>query len=290
MQPAKRRRSRHGLTIASGHPACVQAWLTLPVTGNVLLHHGPYDPARNEVVSRHEGSGTARRANAAILGGRQRPTQFSFDVIHGDQPSVVTLRREWSSSMTPEQASPGNPQTPPGEKAAGGLESTPAGNRQSGKLLAVPILWTVLAVDAIVAVATPFVDIWYVRYTYRPEPPDVPLQAGVALIAVVTFLGVWTIQRRRPQADITSEMRDAIAAAVVVVYLVILSWSTFFPRITTSSGTLNPLTSTLITNFTALTGIVIGFYFSATAATNIAQHRSKPSAGHTMDSADRGSS
>ncbi len=192
--------------------------------------------------------------------------------------------------MTAEQALPDNPETPPREKTGSALMSTPAANRQSGKLQAVAVLWTVLSVDAIVAVATPFVDIWYVRYTYRPEPPDVPLQAGVALIAVVTFLGVWTIQRRRPQVDTTSEMRDAIAAAVVVVYLVILSWSTFFPRITSSSGTLNPLTSTLITNFTALTGIVIGFYFSATAATKIAEHRSKPPAGQAMDSDGQGRS
>jgi hypothetical protein len=69
-------------------------------------------------------------------------------------------------------------------------------------------------------------------------------------------------------------MRDAIAAAVVIVYLVILCWSTFFPRLSPSNNTvLNPLTSTFITNFTAVTGIVIGFYFTGVTATQIAAHR-----------------
>lgn len=157
------------------------------------------------------------------------------------------------------------------------------------QLQAIGVLWVVLIVDALVAVLAPFVDIWYVRYTYKPEPPDIPLQAGVALIAVVTFLGVWTIQRRRTAIDTTSEMRDAITAAFIVVYLVILSWASFFPRITSSGGTLNPLTSTLITNFTAATGIVIGFYFTTTAATQIAAHRRKQQSGNSGASEDEDS-
>jgi hypothetical protein len=133
-------------------------------------------------------------------------------------------------------------------------------------------LITVLIIDCAVAVAAPFIDNWYVT-SHVPTRPDIPLQAGAALVAVVTFVGVWAIQRSRGAVEIVSEMRDAISAAVIVVYLIILSWSAFFPRIGSAGGVLNPLTSTFITNFTALTGVVVGFYFTTTAATQIAAQR-----------------
>jgi drug/metabolite transporter (DMT)-like permease len=145
------------------------------------------------------------------------------------------------------------------------------------KLQGRPYLIGILVVDCIVAVAAPFIDNWYVT-SHTPPRPDIPLQAGAGLIAVVTFVGIWVIQRSRVNVEIVSEMRDAISAAVIVVYLVILSWSAFFPRISSSGGVLNPLTSTFITNFTALTGVVVGFYFTTTAATQIAaQRRSRAS-------------
>lgn len=84
----------------------------------------------------------------------------------------------------------------------------------------------------------------------------------------MTFLGIWVIQRERAVVDTVSELRDAIAGTVVIVYVVILSWSTFFPRVN-ESLVLNSLTSTFITNFTALTGIVVGIYFASTAAAQI---------------------
>jgi drug/metabolite transporter (DMT)-like permease len=137
----------------------------------------------------------------------------------------------------------------------------------------------VLVLDGLIAVGAPFFDVWYVRYAFKTPPPDIPLQGGAALIAVVTFVGIWLIQRSRPSVDPLSEMRDAITAAVVVVYLVILAWSSFLPQISkTSNQTLNPLTSTFITNFTALTGVVIGFYFTSTAAAQISANKSKPTA------------
>jgi hypothetical protein len=68
-------------------------------------------------------------------------------------------------------------------------------------------------------------------------------------------------------------MRDAIAAAFVVTYLVIVGWSAFFNYLTdvTQQSALSPLTSSLITNFTALTGVVVGSYFGADALKQITQ-------------------
>ena len=183
------------------------------------------------------------------------------------QPSVPPGQPAGQPSVPPGQPA-GQPSVPPGQPA--GKHDAPSG------LVAQNYLWPVLIIDGLIAVGAPFFDVWYVRYVFHPSAPDIPLQAGAALIAVVTFVGVWLIQRLRPNVGPVSEMRDAIAAAVVVVYLVILGWSSFFPTISKSSGeTLNPLTSTFITNFTALTGIVIGFYFTSTAATQIAARRSK---------------
>ena len=107
------------------------------------------------------------------------------------------------------------------------LRPGPKHSAPSG-LVAQNYLWPVLIIDGLIAVGAPFFDVWYVRYVFHPSAPDIPLQAGAALIAVVTFVGVWLIQRLRPNVGPVSEMRDAIAAAVVVVYLVILGWSSFF--------------------------------------------------------------
>jgi drug/metabolite transporter (DMT)-like permease len=152
------------------------------------------------------------------------------------------------------------------------------------------ILWVVFIVDALVAVGAPFFDPWYLRYAFAKSPPktDLPLSAGAALIAIVTFLGVWTIQSRRTKVNnLHHEMRDAITAAFIVVYLVILSWASFFPFTRSSGSTLNPLTSTLITNFTAATGIVIGFYFTTTSATQIAAQRKKQQDGEPDTATDK---
>jgi hypothetical protein len=89
-------------------------------------------------------------------------------------------------------------------------------------------------------------------------------------------------------------MRDGIAAAFVVTYLVILGWAAFFnyysspppnaaPNAPTSpalQAQLSPLTQALIGNFTVLTGVVVGGYFGADAVKQVtlmtAQRRRAP--------------
>jgi hypothetical protein len=197
---------------------------------------------------------------------------FKKQVHQGSQPAQPSPAQAQPAQPSPAQPSPAQAQTAQPSPA----QPSPA---QAQPLKAQGYLTTVFVLDGLIAVGAPFFDVWYGRYAFKTPAPDIPLQGGAALIAVVTFVGIWLIQRSRPSVDSLSEMRDAIAAAVVVVYLVILAWSSFFPQISKSSNEeLNPLTSTFITNFTALTGVVIGFYFTSTAATQIAANKSKQSA------------
>lgn len=99
---------------------------------------------------------------------------------------------------------------------------------------------------------------------------DVGLQSGAGAIAVATFAGV--LADARGKRTTSDAMRDAIAATFVVLYLVILGWSSFFNWID-RPGTLNPLTATFTTNFTALTGVVVAFYFGSKTVERITDAR-----------------
>ena len=130
-------------------------------------------------------------------------------------------------------------------------------------------LLIVLVIDGVIAAAAPPISAYY----YGDKGPDqIPLGSGAALIAVVTFVGIWRVQRLGPSDDSLADMRNAISGAFIVVYLVILSWSAFVPA-GTNTGPIGILSATFITNFTALTGVVIAFYFTTTTATHIAAYR-----------------
>jgi hypothetical protein len=125
--------------------------------------------------------------------------------------------------------------------------------------------------DAVIAVCAPIVA--------RAAETDAALQVGTALIAVITFLGVWLIQRDpidTPPSN--TEVRDAIAAAFAITYLVMVGWTAFGnPGSQNASGQaqgLAPLTQMLTSHFTVLTGIVVGFYFGADAFKQTTQKRS----------------
>ncbi|OBI18361.1 hypothetical protein A5713_18035 [Mycobacterium sp. E2497] len=109
--------------------------------------------------------------------------------------------------------------------------------------------------DVVVAAGAPFLN-------KRFEGWNGPLEAGAAVIAIGTFLGVWLLQRYRGagRSDRNS-MRDAIAAAFVATYLVIVGWATFSKL----GGDQTQLARDLVTNFTVLVGVVVGGYFGADA-------------------------
>ncbi|MFJ9370470.1 hypothetical protein ACIRRA_39445 [Nocardia sp. NPDC101769] len=114
----------------------------------------------------------------------------------------------------------------------------------------------------VVAAAAPLWDYFFSK-------KDAPLAGGAGVIAAATFFGVWLIQRKHAQGRANrNSMRDAIAAGFVVTYLALVAWAAFLNLIGGRDGNaLDPLTA----NFTVLTGVVVGGYFTADAAKQIAQ-------------------
>jgi hypothetical protein len=127
-----------------------------------------------------------------------------------------------------------------------------------------------MVADADIAIGAPIVSL--------AARTDTALQVGTALIAVVTFLGVWLIQRDpvdKPPS--VTEVRDAIAAAFTITYLVMVAWTAFGnPGSQNASDQIQPLsalTEMLTSHFSVLTGIVVGFYFGADAFKHGTQDR-----------------
>jgi hypothetical protein len=163
--------------------------------------------------------------------------------------------------------------------------------------------WTVVALvlfDIVIAAGTPWVN--------TVTDNDAILAGGAAVIAVATFLGVWLLQRDAAAGRYDrNSMRDGIAAAFVVTYLVIVSWSAFFamtnanpspsanpapapifPPASNSAATpqLSPLTQAFIGNFTILTGVVVGGYFGADALKQVTQINARSRQQNGADSSD----
>jgi hypothetical protein len=110
------------------------------------------------------------------------------------------------------------------------------------------------------------------------------LQVGAAVIAVTTFLGVWLMERDATGVPDRNPMHDAIAAAFVVTYLVSVAWAAFM--FFSSDVKISSLASTLVQNFTVLTGVVVGGHFSADTVKRVAQIRAQgpgPSTGPADD-------
>ena len=130
-------------------------------------------------------------------------------------------------------------------------------------------LYVVCGIDATAAVLSPAVN-------YFIEGSDVALQCGAALIAIATFLGFAYYGLAVMDRSSSDALRDAIASAFVAVYLTIVGWSAFFGVLTDTDikdARLSPLTQTVISNFTTLTGVVVAFYFSTAAVVRVAETR-----------------
>lgn len=97
-----------------------------------------------------------------------------------------------------------------------------------------------------------------------------PLAVAIVATAVLSFVGLLAI-RQSPQGEWKIEeadMRTAIAGTIVIEYLVLVATVAFLPELPNTEGraeTLPALTQTLISNFTYMVGVVIAFYFGASA-------------------------
>jgi hypothetical protein len=140
----------------------------------------------------------------------------------------------------------------------------------------------VLLPMALVVIVAPFIQLWswnYLRSDSRqPASSGGPLQfadlgyvLGLGSLVVFTFYGIWSYERTVQGEPGAKAMRDAIAASVVLMYLVLVSYSVFFA----SGGPQNTITSQLLPSFTSITGVVVAFYFTSVTFDQVTRNRQR---------------
>jgi hypothetical protein len=84
----------------------------------------------------------------------------------------------------------------------------------------------VLLPDALVVIGAPLIELW--SWNHLPGFRDLGYVLGLGSLVVFTFYGIWSYERTVRDQPGAIAMRDAIAATVIVLYLVLLSWAVFF--------------------------------------------------------------
>jgi hypothetical protein len=87
------------------------------------------------------------------------------------------------------------------------------------------------------------------------------LSAAIVATAIVTFFGFLRLTPETPAGIPDGSLRSAIAASTVVTYLVFVGSAGFFQ----SNEQLPEISRLLLTSFTATVGVIIAFYFGASA-------------------------
>lgn len=102
------------------------------------------------------------------------------------------------------------------------------------------------------------------------------LSLAVGCIAIISFFG-FLPARREPQQPVRDEasLRFAIAAALLLVYLLVIGVTAFYGPIE-KSVELHPLTQQIIGSFTAVIGIVVAFFFGASAYVDAGRKKDEP--------------
>ena len=90
---------------------------------------------------------------------------------------------------------------------------------------------------------------------------DFYLACGICIAALVLFVGlIYHAVAIRPADHTTDGIRDAIACAFLGVYLVLVIYTVFFSNAPKNTA-IYPQTSSLLSSFTTVAAIVVGFYF-----------------------------
>jgi len=97
--------------------------------------------------------------------------------------------------------------------------------------------------------------------------PFVALGVGAGAI---TFFGLMVLCNTSDERWVITEdsMRIVIAGTMVVEYLVLVGTVAFFIQ-----GQMPPITQTMITSFTTIVGVVIAFYFGASAVVQLQREK-----------------
>jgi protein-S-isoprenylcysteine O-methyltransferase Ste14 len=124
----------------------------------------------------------------------------------------------------------------------------------------------------VVVIGAPFVELWSWNYLNEDDElhyRDLGYVLGLGSVMVFTFYGIWSYERTVQGEPGAKAMRDAIAASVVLMYLVLVSYAVFFA----SGDSSNPITSQLLTSFTSITGVVVAFYFTSVTVDQVIRTR-----------------
>jgi hypothetical protein len=127
-------------------------------------------------------------------------------------------------------------------------------------------IWIVVMMVLIVGVV--FIGVGL--YVFAPilwgfTSPGIFLSLALVAAAVITFFGfLW-------YGVDAGSMRTAITVSVVTVYLILVGLVAFLPEQNPGSQ-LPAITNTMLTSFTAIVGIVVPFYFGATAYVEIQKY------------------
>lgn len=114
---------------------------------------------------------------------------------------------------------------------------------------------------------------------------DAPLSVAITATAILSFIGLLALTQPAQGIWRLTEvtMRTAIAGTIVIEYLVLVATVAFFQR---GPQALPPITQTLLSNFTGIVGVVIAFYFGASAY--VEAHSKRGTANETSpDNEDR---
>jgi len=119
-----------------------------------------------------------------------------------------------------------------------------------------------LTIVVIAAVGTLIWDFGFEARGQRGH--DTILGLTVFAIGIVTFFGFMMIGHSLGSGWSLTKggLRTAIAAAIVVTYLFMVSFETFL----IPPEKVSPITETFLQSFTSIVGITIAFYFGASAA------------------------
>ena len=102
-----------------------------------------------------------------------------------------------------------------------------------------------------------------------------PFPVMVISIAFITFVSLllFTQPERKVSAVDESSLRTALAGTVMIVYLVLVVLFSYFQY---GSEEGMPLaTQTLLTSFTSIVGVVVAFYFGASAYVEVNSRKSE---------------
>ncbi|MCZ9881676.1 hypothetical protein [Arthrobacter sp. B2a2-09] len=132
----------------------------------------------------------------------------------------------------------------------------------------------ILLPNALVVIGAPLIELW--SGSNLKIYPDMGYILGLGSLVVFTFYGIWSYERTIKNEPGAIATRDAIAATVVMLYLILLSWAVFF-RGGATENSISKITSDLLTSFTSITAVVVAFYFGSITIDQVTRHRQVPS-------------